>query len=363
MRRFSFPRTLFRRPAAAPEVHTFRALGDDARDRCEWVEAAANYRIHLKLHPDDFAIWVQLGHALKESSQIARALVAYSEALRLNEKDADLHLNLGHLFKLIRLYDSAELHYNESKNIDGNSNAASELDHLLTLQRQTTIFNDESADTEHGVFVSSLAQTPALPEIPPEATPLSYDKDVKFDLTVYEFEEYASLLNCLNDEPLIAKTSNIRILIDSSHSPLNIHLVSAIMDGIESSCEIWCHFAGTLKAWMKPDMLIEYMPKNESHLYYLSVDVLVITSPEILTEDKISTAIASGAIVFSSTEETQLKLGQIFDHLNAPIPIYCKIRDLLVNLASDEEKIAVFRRESRKSAIEFVASRSLELRQ
>lgn len=77
-----------------------RRAGDRARDAGRWAEATAAYRGYLERAPEDFAIWVQLGHALKESGDVAEAEQAYRAALALDPDDADLNLQLGHVLKL-----------------------------------------------------------------------------------------------------------------------------------------------------------------------------------------------------------------------------------------------------------------------
>ncbi len=87
-----------RRPAADHASH--RKVGDDARDRAEWIAAEAAYSTHLALAPDDQPIWVQYGHALKEQGKLADAEAAYRRAITLQSDDADAHLQLGHALKL-----------------------------------------------------------------------------------------------------------------------------------------------------------------------------------------------------------------------------------------------------------------------
>lgn len=74
-------------------------LADRRRDEKKWAEAAALYREYLDLRPGNAAIWVQLGHALKESGRSAEAEIAYGRALTLDPYTADTHLQLGHLLK------------------------------------------------------------------------------------------------------------------------------------------------------------------------------------------------------------------------------------------------------------------------
>jgi lipopolysaccharide biosynthesis protein len=116
--------------------------GNRARDRGDWTSAALRYRLFLGATPGNFAVWVQLGHALKESGQLAEAAVAYGAALEINSEDADLHLSLGHLQKRQGLFSDAITSYMRSVALDGNADARDELRRMgvdvevaATLQR------------------------------------------------------------------------------------------------------------------------------------------------------------------------------------------------------------------------------------
>lgn len=104
-----------------------RTRGDAARNRREWNAAARHYRQHLIDSPDDFAIWVQLGHALKEDGRLNLAIGAYEDALRLSPQDADLLLNLGHAHKMAGNSAAAVSFYERSAACDDNSYARREL--------------------------------------------------------------------------------------------------------------------------------------------------------------------------------------------------------------------------------------------
>ncbi len=77
----------------------YRSEGDKARDNRDWQSAVENYRKYLELRPDDVAIWVQLGHALKETRAVQEAESAYTQAVLLSPDDADAQLQLGHVLK------------------------------------------------------------------------------------------------------------------------------------------------------------------------------------------------------------------------------------------------------------------------
>src|SRR6266403_666935 len=77
------------------------ALADSARNARQWEAAAQLYRKALDRNPGNPGIWVQYGHALKESGELrdpenlARAETAYRTALSLDPGAADTYLQLG----------------------------------------------------------------------------------------------------------------------------------------------------------------------------------------------------------------------------------------------------------------------------
>ena len=94
-------------PAALPGVgpsninpQELRNAGDRARDAKSWASASRSYRAFLEHEPADAAIWVQLGHCLKEDGDLAGGEAAYRRALDQTPDDADLYLQIGHVLKL-----------------------------------------------------------------------------------------------------------------------------------------------------------------------------------------------------------------------------------------------------------------------
>lgn len=110
-----------------------RDLGDRARDRRDWHTAAEHYRTYLVHQPDSFAIWVQFGHANKESGDPVGAEQAYLRALALNEGDADLLLNLGHFMKGQGRVDEAMAYYARATFSDTTGSARAELADLQAV--------------------------------------------------------------------------------------------------------------------------------------------------------------------------------------------------------------------------------------
>jgi hypothetical protein len=91
---------------------------DRARDLGEWQSAARHYRKVLAEVPDAVRIWVQYGHALKESGRIEEAEGAYREAIRLDPDDADSHLQLGHALKITGRTEEARVAYQRALDCD-----------------------------------------------------------------------------------------------------------------------------------------------------------------------------------------------------------------------------------------------------
>jgi tetratricopeptide (TPR) repeat protein len=105
------PHRLMRRTPSAT------ALADRARDALQWELAAQLYRKALDRNPRNSGIWVQYGHALKESDEfrdpdkLAQAESAYRKALSLNPGAADSYLQLGHVLKLQGKTEEAKASY------------------------------------------------------------------------------------------------------------------------------------------------------------------------------------------------------------------------------------------------------------
>ena len=100
----SLPLRLERSDTASVELEgtasDFISLADKARDSRDWPAAARYYQRALERQSEDPAIWVQYGHALKESGKRAQAEGAYRKSLSLAPVIADTHLQLGHVLKI-----------------------------------------------------------------------------------------------------------------------------------------------------------------------------------------------------------------------------------------------------------------------
>lgn len=97
---------------------------DALRDARDWIEAAIAYAAYLRARPQDWPIWVQYGHCMKESGDVKAALLLYREAERLQPGDSDLHLQIGHALKLLGRVEEAYLAYARALTLDPENAAA-----------------------------------------------------------------------------------------------------------------------------------------------------------------------------------------------------------------------------------------------
>jgi tetratricopeptide (TPR) repeat protein len=89
----------------------------------DYGKAAAHCAALVKVAPDAFEGWFNLGVALEKAGR-PDAAKAYSEALRLRPNDADLHLNLGVAYQENGERDKARESYERALQLDANSPTA-----------------------------------------------------------------------------------------------------------------------------------------------------------------------------------------------------------------------------------------------
>ena len=107
---------------------SFKLEGDRLRDDRRWTEAASSYAAHLEIHADDWPIWVQRGHCLKEAGDVTNGLAAYRQALTHAPNDSDLHLQIGHALKLLGQPEEAIKVYRAALALDaGNHDSQAEI--------------------------------------------------------------------------------------------------------------------------------------------------------------------------------------------------------------------------------------------
>ena len=167
-----------------PPIIDHRALGDVARGRRDWTQAGRHYAAHLGADPADFGIWIQLGHMLKEQGLLNEAEAAYCKASDLDDQNADLWLNRGHLAKLRSQNLTAREFYTRSYAIDKNPRALTELLSLgvaeSELQHDPAAGESQQADAQvasrvvgsidvfDGTSLLGWAADPDQPESPAE---------------------------------------------------------------------------------------------------------------------------------------------------------------------------------------------------
>lgn len=110
------------------------AEADSARDQRDWPAAVQLYRAALDLQPDEAPIWVQYGHALKETGDLTGAENAYRKALEIAPSVDDTHLQLGHVNKLLGKLVEASAAYERALMLrPENADARRELDALREI--------------------------------------------------------------------------------------------------------------------------------------------------------------------------------------------------------------------------------------
>jgi SAM-dependent methyltransferase/tetratricopeptide (TPR) repeat protein len=93
------------------------ARADRARDERRWECAARFYLDALRRRPDRTAIWIQLGHALKEAGKISEAEFAYRRAVQLDANNFDALLPLGEVLKRLGRKEEAATTYAQAKEL------------------------------------------------------------------------------------------------------------------------------------------------------------------------------------------------------------------------------------------------------
>lgn len=110
--------------ASVDSTQSLRDKGDAARDVRNWQAAIGLYTRYLERVPEDAAIWVQLGHAQKESGDPSLAERSYRQALSIEPGNPDTYVQLGHVMKLIGNIGEAVAHYRKALELDTDFPAA-----------------------------------------------------------------------------------------------------------------------------------------------------------------------------------------------------------------------------------------------
>lgn len=97
---------------------------DRLRDARDWGGAARLYAEWLATHPQDWAIWIQHGHCVKEQGDPDGALASYRQAERGLPRDADLQMQIGHALKRAGDLAGARAAYGKALELSPDSEAA-----------------------------------------------------------------------------------------------------------------------------------------------------------------------------------------------------------------------------------------------
>jgi glycosyltransferase involved in cell wall biosynthesis len=111
----------------------WRWRADRARDRRQWARASRNYERYLAQVADDGPIWIQLGHARKESDDLAGAKLAYEQALTLAGSGGEARRHLAAVWTMERLAAAAGAIREAGAARDWPATAAAYADHLAIL--------------------------------------------------------------------------------------------------------------------------------------------------------------------------------------------------------------------------------------
>ena len=84
---------------------------DQARTNGDLRLALEHYEKAIRLAPQRAGLWMQVGHARKETGDFGGAEDAYNRAAGLDASNADTDVQLGHLHKLMGNFKAAERHY------------------------------------------------------------------------------------------------------------------------------------------------------------------------------------------------------------------------------------------------------------
>jgi glycosyltransferase involved in cell wall biosynthesis len=126
---------------------TYRHIrsADGARSRSDWITAARHYKAALSITPALPHIWMQLGHAAKESGRISDATNAYEQAALLSEGDPEPHMFLGHMAKRLGAGESGQHYLAALRRAPDNLAAVGEvMQHLLSKRQDDDTFLDEA---------------------------------------------------------------------------------------------------------------------------------------------------------------------------------------------------------------------------
>lgn len=125
--------------SVSKSVHRLIQQANAARSTGDWDAAAEHFASAVARDPSLFHIWMQLGHAHKESKAYQKAEAAYLKAAGLRPASGEPHLHLGHLHKTTGEYVRAGRDYLHAvKTEPANADAVAELHRQLAASSGMT---------------------------------------------------------------------------------------------------------------------------------------------------------------------------------------------------------------------------------
>ena len=213
---------LSRGRASAAEL---RASAERARAGGNWDKDVFFRRQVCEAEPDRAGNWIQYGHALKESGFHLKAVEAYQSALDILPKDADLHLQMGHLAKVRGDLTGAISWFEKAKAL-GHA-AQADIDHQLSLLgriTRTPIFHEVTPGADKsGIHVYLSVPSSAVVETSKAQIATSLGKsDYSYSFAMRGFVEALDALGV--DNTVIANPEFISDIRERSDAAINIHL-------------------------------------------------------------------------------------------------------------------------------------------
>ena len=175
-----------------------------ARGLADWPQAAHLFHRALEIEPALAHIWIQFGHAAKESGKYDEAAGAYERAAELDPQDPEPHLFLGHMAK--RSGSGSAHHYLRAlRRAPDSLSAAGEVMQAILLgsQRSDNAFLEEALD------LLNINRSSVAPYQPPRR--LS-EHDVFFDvsdlLSYFSYSRIPSGVQRVQIEVMLGLLSN-----------------------------------------------------------------------------------------------------------------------------------------------------------
>lgn len=140
----------------APSVTDLVTAGDAANRERNWPLAERHYREALERDPSLGAVWVQLGHAVKEQGRVCEAEACYRRATTVDPESSDAWVQLGYCLKLQgRTWDAGDA-FIRAKEID------SQLDYVVSKGAVVDIL--PSVNSLSGAISVSASETLGITE-------------------------------------------------------------------------------------------------------------------------------------------------------------------------------------------------------